>query len=146
MKVLLLIVAVLSLTLPLDAQPPKAVVHDVELRRRAQEWKNAYNRNDAEKLAGFYTKDAEYVSPHVPGLMIRGRDKIKENFQRGVSMGGHIDSIEVITGGSSCDLGYMVCKYEATNSGTRVSGRNVLVLKKINGEWLIATHASVVRD
>ena len=150
MKTLLTVIAVLSLGRSLDAQENIAARQDMrqnaELRQRAVEWKDAYNSNNADALAAFYTEDAEYVSPHVSGLIIRGWDRIKQNFQRGVAMGGHVDSIQVLTSDSSCDLGYMVCRYVATNGGVTVSGRNVLVLKKIRGTWLITTHASIVRD
>ncbi len=117
-----------------------------ELIQRAQDWKNAYNSNDTAKLASFYTEDAFYVSPHVPNLVIQGLANIRGNFRRGVAMGGHVDTVEVLASGSSCDLAYLVCRYEATNSEVKASGRNVLVMKKINGKWLITAHASVVRD
>ena len=121
-------------------------VRTTELRDRAEDWKKAYNSNDAAKLGTFYTEDADCVSPHVPDLMIHGRDRIRENFQIGIAMGGHVDSVEVLRSGFSYDLAFVVSKYVATNSGVVVSGRNVLLMKKINGEWLIITHASVVRD
>lgn len=108
MKLLLIMAAMLSLMPPLQAQQSaagKASTNNTELRQRAEDWK------DAGMLAEFYTDDAEYVSPHVPGLMIRGREKIKENFKRGVTMGGRIDTVIVLTSGSSFYLGYMVCKY-----------------------------------
>jgi len=117
-----------------------------EVAFNTEEWRNAYNSNDVEKLAAFYTEDAYYVSPHVPGLMIHGREQIKQNFQRGIAGGGHLDSLVVHRSGSSCDLAYLVCAYHATNSGVTVHGKNVLVMKRVGGRWLIVTHASIVRD
>ena len=119
---------------------------DAELHRSVEEWRVAYNNNDVEKLAAFYTEDADYVSPHVPGLMIHGREAIKQNFQRGIAGGGHLDSLAVHRSGSSCDLAYLVCAYHATNSGVTVHGKNVLVMKRVGGKWLIVTHASIVKD
>jgi uncharacterized protein (TIGR02246 family) len=110
-----------------------------------EEWKNAYNSNDVEKLAGFYAEDADYISPHVPGLMIHGREQIKENFRRGITGGGHVDSIAVQRSASSCDLAYFVCTYQATNNGVTVRGKNVLVMKRVRTHWLILTHASIVK-
>jgi len=117
-----------------------------EVSLNTEEWRKAYNSNDAEKLAGFYAEDADYVSPHVPGLMIHGREQIKQNFQRGIAGGGHVDSITVQRSGSSCDLAYIVCAYAATNSGVTVHGKNVLVMKKAGEKWLIVTHASIIKD
>jgi uncharacterized protein (TIGR02246 family) len=117
-----------------------------EVTLSTEEWMNAYNSNDVEKLADFYAEDADYVSPHVPGLIIHGREQIKENFRQGIAGGGHIDSIAVQRSGSSCDLAYLVCAYQATNSGVTVHGKNVLVMKRVGTRWLILTQASIVRD
>ena len=119
---------------------------DRELRRNAQAWMEAYNANDPAALAAFYAEDAQYISPHVPGLLIRGREAIRENFARGMAAGGHIDAVTVLRTGSSGSLAYMVCRYDATNSGVRVNGRNLIILRKAGDAWLIIEHASVVRD
>lgn len=108
------------------------------------EWKNAYNSADTALLSTFYAEDAYYVSPHVPGLMIHGRDNLMKNFYRGSVMGGHIDSIDIVSGAFSTDMASLVCIYRATNSGISVSGRNVIIFKKINGVWKIITHASII--
>ena len=116
------------------------------LKRSADAFKEAYNRDDVAALAAMYADDAYYVSPHVPDLVIRGKEKIRENWKRGISGGGHIDTVEVLSGDLSCDLAYLVTRYQATNSGVTVNGRNVLIMKRIGGKWLITAHASVVRD
>lgn len=121
-------------------------IDEAQLRGSVTGFMKAYNSNDADALAAFYAEDASYVSPHVPDLMIRGRDRIRENWQRGMAMGGHIDTVEVLSVGMSGDLAYIVSRYEATNAGVKAHGRNVLVLSRINGTWLIETHASVVKD
>jgi len=61
-----------------------------------------------------------------------------------MSGGGHIDSIEILSMNVSCELATLLCKYQATNSGQTVVGRNLLVLKKIEGKWLIVLHMTVV--
>lgn len=109
-----------------------------------QDWITAYNGGDAGKLIPLYAEDAEYISSHVDGLVAKGRDRLIENFQNGMNMGGHIDSVEILSMNVSCDLATLLCKYEATNSGQKAMGRNLLVLKKINGAWLIVTHLTVV--
>lgn len=117
-----------------------------EFLRLAEEWKNAYNSGDASRLGSMYAEDAEYVSPHVEGLIIRGRDIVQANFRRGMQSDGHIDSVRIVSSRVSGDMAYLVCRYDATNSGQRVNGRNVLIAQKTNGRWLIVVHASVVRD
>jgi hypothetical protein len=44
----------------------------------------------------------------------------------------------------SCDMATLLCKYTATNSGVAVVGRNLLVMKKISGTWVISIHMTVV--
>lgn len=109
-----------------------------------RDWIDAYNGGNAGKLAPLYAEDAEYISAHVAGLVAKGRDRLIENFQNGMNMGGRLDSVEILSMNISCNLATLVCKYEANNSGQKASGRTLLVLQKINGTWLIVTHMTVV--
>jgi ketosteroid isomerase-like protein len=115
-----------------------------EFQEQTQKWKDAYNSKDARNLVPLYSEDAQYVSSHVSGLVAQGRDKLIANFQNGMNQGGHIDSIEILTMNISCDLATLLCKYQATNNGETVIGRNLLILKKINKQWLIVLHMTVV--
>lgn len=107
-------------------------------------WRQAYNSGDAKQLASLYTEDAVYLSSHVEGLVAEGRDRVIANFQKGASGGGHIEAIEIISVSVSCNLASLHCRYQATNSDVTVVGRNLLVLRRVGGEWLIATHMTVV--
>ena len=107
---------------------------------------NAYNGDDADKLIPLYSENAEYISSHVNGLVAKGRKRLIENFQNGINMGGHIDKVEILSMNYSCDLAALVCKYEATNRGQIAVGRNLLVLKNVDGIWLIVTHMTVVLE
>jgi ketosteroid isomerase-like protein len=100
----------------------------------AQMWMRAYNDNDSTTLAALYIPDADYISSHVQGLVAHGRDRVIANFQRGIKSGGHIDSVSILSIQLSCDPATLLCKYEATNSGQKAIGRNLLVVKKINGK------------
>jgi len=115
-----------------------------ELQQIANEWVAAYNAKDGAKVASFYTEDADYISSHVPSLVAHGRENIRANFQKGMDSGGHVDAVEVLSCTFSCDLASVVCRYEATNSGQKAAGRNVIVLKRVNGRWLFHTHVTVV--
>lgn len=137
---------IIFFTVPLSAQVSAPLVQEEEFLHLAVEWVDAYNSNDVERLSAVYTEDAMYVSSHVPDLIAHGRDQVGANFKRGMDAGGHIDTVQILKADISGDISYLVCLYEATNSGVHVSGRNVIVSKRINGKWLIATHVSVVRD
>jgi uncharacterized protein (TIGR02246 family) len=126
-----------------DGRAEVAGSTDQAVRKVAEEWKAAYNAKDAASVASLYTTDAYYVSAHV---VAHGRPEIRAYFQRGIDAGGSIDTIQVLTSGHSGDLAYTVGSYEATNAGQKVRGRNVVVLRKVGGEWLMAAHETVVAD
>lgn len=147
MKKLLLIFLTLLLTICAVAQKkPNRSADEQQIRRIAEEWKDTYNRNDAAAGAALYTEDAYYVSQHLKMGIIQGRDEIRANIQRGIDSGGHVDSIDVLHLEINGNLAYSVGTYHATNAGQSVTGRNILVFKKIGGKWLIAAHTSVVPE
>jgi ketosteroid isomerase-like protein len=113
-------------------------------QQQTEQWREAYNSKDAQNLVPFYSEDASYISSHVEGLEANGRDQLIANFQRGMSGGGHIDSIEIMKMDVSCDQATLLTKYHANNSGQIVVGRNLLVMRKIDGRWLIVLHMTVV--
>jgi len=110
----------------------------------AERWIEAYNGTDADQLIPLYSENAQYISGHVPGLVAGGRDRLIANFQKGMKMGGHLDGLEILSITHSCDLATVLCKYNANNDGQKVSGRTLLVLKKVEGNWLIVIHMTVV--
>jgi ketosteroid isomerase-like protein len=133
--------APVNLAAPADSA---AAILQGEFNPLAQEWLNAYNSGDSAALAGMYTIDAQYISSHVRGLVAAGRDRVIANFLNGVRMGGHLDSVAVLSVEHSCDLATVLCRYEATNSGQKAVGRNLLVVKRVGSRWLIALHLTVV--
>jgi ketosteroid isomerase-like protein len=115
-----------------------------EFSIQTSEWIRAYNSTDANNLIPLYSEDAIYISSHVNGLELDGRKNVISYFQNGINGGGHIDRIEILSMNFSCDIATLLCKYQATNSGVTVTGRNLLVMKKIDGKWLITVHMTVV--
>jgi ketosteroid isomerase-like protein len=113
-------------------------------QENVEKWADAYNSKDAQNLVPLYAEDAVYSSSHVPGLEAIGRDKVIANFQKGISGGGHIDKIEILSANISCEMASLYCLYQATNSGVTVSGSNLLVLRKVKSQWLIIQHMTVV--
>jgi ketosteroid isomerase-like protein len=126
-----------------EGQRTVAAPTEQELRALAEAWRTSYNAKDAAAVAALYAPDAYYVSAHV---VARGRSEIQAYFQRGIDAGGHIDAIELISSGRSCDLAYWVGTYEATNAGQKVRGRNVVVVRKVGASWLMSAHETVVAD
>lgn len=139
-----LMLSVLSLTATcMYAQSAETGLLD-EFEAETERWKQAYNSRDAQNLAPLYAADAVYISSHVPGLEANGQKNIVAYFQGGINMGGHIDSIEILKMQVSGNIATLLCKYRATNSGVTVEGRNLLVMKKHDANWLIVVHMTVV--
>ena len=110
----------------------------------ARTWMRAYNSGDSATLEAMYVPDADYISGHVRGLVAKGRARLIANFQDGVRMGGHIDSLTILSIHADCDLATLLCEYQATNSGQKAAGRTLLVMKKIAEKWRIVLHMTVV--
>jgi hypothetical protein len=70
---------------------------------------------------------AGWSSSHVPTPVVQRREKAIANFQRGMSMGGHIDAVQILSVQMSCDLATLFCRYEATNSGQKAIGRKLVL-------------------
>ena len=115
-----------------------------DFQKQTEEWRIGYNSRNSQNLLQLYSEDAQYISGHVNGLVADGRDNILKYLQDGINNGGHIDTIELVKMNISCDMATLLCKYQATNSGVTVVGRNLLVMKKMNGKWLILQHLTVV--
>lgn len=116
---------------------------DRAIRQVATDWMEAYNGGKAAAVAGLYAPTGYYVSSHV---VAHGRSEVMAYFQRGIDAGGHIDRIEILASGHSGDLGYTVGTYEATNAGRKVRGRNVVVVRLLDGAWRIVAHETAVAD
>jgi ketosteroid isomerase-like protein len=141
------IIVMFIMTIPLSAQSTDGLDTTKlmkEFRNQTENWMNAYNSRDAQNLLSLYSEDAQYISSHVAGLVAIGREKLIANFQNGMNMGGHIDGVEILSMNVSCDLATLLCRYQATNNGVTVTGRNLLILKKIDDQWLIIIHMTVV--
>jgi uncharacterized protein (TIGR02246 family) len=145
--------AALCIALPLAAPQtaaPKPEVHErprsadeAAIRQALEDWIRFYNAGDAAKVAALYTDDGYYLSAHI---LAYGRREIEAYWARGIKAGGHIDFIRPLTLYYTGDLAYCAGTYQATNAGVTVDGRILIVLRKVNGKWLMAAHETVVRD
>ena len=149
MKFLLIGILVLCTTSGFSQQPESSQIGrkeaaDSTFIQIADRWLKAYNGDDPTALTPLYAPNAQYISSHVQGLVAFGREAVIANFGRGMKMGGHLDTLEVLSVNRSCELATVLCRYHANNAGKKVSGRTLLVLKKIDAVWLIVLHMTVV--
>jgi ketosteroid isomerase-like protein len=116
---------------------------EANIRQVSEDWIRFYNAEEAAKVAALYTDDGYYLSAHI---LAHGKQAIEAYWERGIKAGGHIDSVKPLTLYYTGDLAYCAGTYQATNGGVIVDGRILIVLRKVNGKWLMAAHETVVRD
>ena len=116
------------------------------LRQISEQWKEGYNHGNAAQVAALYTEDAYYLTQHFVAGFVHPRSQIQAYVQRGVDARYHIDTIEVVRLECAGDFAYTVTRYESTNGGQKAFGVNLVVLKKVQGKWLIVAHESTVPD
>ncbi len=116
---------------------------EAAIRQVSEDWIRFYNAGGAAKVAALYTDDGYYLSAHI---LAHGRQAIEAYWERGIRAGGHIDFIKPLTLYYTGDLAYCAGTYQATNAGVTVDGRILIVLRRVNGKWLMAAHETVVRD
>jgi uncharacterized protein (TIGR02246 family) len=116
------------------------------LRQISEQWKDGYNNGNAAKVAALYTEDAYYLTQHFVAGFVHPRSQIQAYVQRGVDARYHIDTIEVVRLECAGDFAYTVTRYESTNGSQKAFGVNLVVLKRVQGKWLIVAHESAVPD
>jgi uncharacterized protein (TIGR02246 family) len=125
------------------AHEPAMSDDETAIRQVSEDWVRFYNAGDAAKVAALYTEDGYYLSAHI---LAHGRQAIQAYWERGIQAGGHLDFIKPLTVSYTGDLAYCAGIYQATNAGVTVDGRILIVLRRVNGRWLMAAHETVVRD
>ncbi len=109
-------------------------------------WREAYRTKDATRLSSFYAGNSEYISAHVPGYICHGHAAVIANIQKGIDGGGTIDTLQILSANSSYDMVTLVCRYVGAANGQNVDGRSLLVMKRIDGRWLIVTQITTVKE
>lgn len=125
------------------SQHTAATTAVADIHAIAEAWRTLYNAGKAAEVAALYAEDGYYLSAHV---LARGRPAIQAYWERGIAAGGHVDSLTQLEVFHTDSLGYWIGTYQATNAGVTVDGRLLIVVKLIDGRWLIAAHQTVVRD
>jgi len=116
------------------------------IRAIIQEWQDGYNSGQAAKVAELYTQDASYLTQHYISGIIHGRDSIQAYIQLGVDAKYHIDSIRIKEIHVEENFAYVITRYYSLNGGVKAFGVNLVVLKRIDGKWMIVAHEAAVPD
>ncbi len=116
------------------------------LRHVSEVWRDGYNSGNAAQVAALYAPGAYYLTQHFVTGIVHPRERIQAYVQRGIDARYHLDAIEIVELACSGNLAYTVGRYESTNGGQKAMGVNIVVLKKIEGQWLIVAHESAVPD
>jgi len=114
---------------------------DPTLDKLAQEFATAFNAKDAQKVASFYAEDAVLMPANQP--MVKGRSGIENFFKSMIDAGVtnlQLKPMEsVISGAQAFDSGTSSVTLKGGGSGgTTVTGKYVVVLKRVGGAWKIA--------
>ena len=129
-----------------NAQHCATPADDQAISRIADSWKDAYNAGDAAKVASLYSPDAYYLTQHYVDGIVHPRPFIQAYVQGGVDARYRIDSIETLSTACSGDVAYAITRYHSTNGDQKAMGVNLVVMRKIEGKWLIVAHESAVPD
>ena len=127
---------VFSLLLPLAGHAAPARQHiDENLGRFA-----AYiNAGDAAGVAGLYTEDGALLPPN--GERIDGRAAIQEFWKGAIDSGLKIELIRAVEvearGDVAGEVGRFVLSVPGESGATRVSGKYIVIWKRIGHQWFL---------
>jgi uncharacterized protein (TIGR02246 family) len=133
-RVMLVAAGLLLIAAPAMGQS-KAVV-----QRLDDQWAAAFNKGDAAALTAMYTDDA-YVLP--PGAdLVQGKGAIQNLWSQTVQQLGDakLTTLDVQPLGRSAarEVGTFTAKKKG-QTPEQVDGKYVVVWRKVNGQWLLAT-------
>jgi uncharacterized protein (TIGR02246 family) len=140
------VVSIAMLAGGLHAQEPT----NAELRRLADAYAQAWAKGDAKGLAGLHTTEAMRIGPD--GKVVVGRAAIEQAMTEALT-GPYRDTKIGLTTGQTTRVSQDVYASEGTflvlgglppaSSPTR--GRYLNTIVRLNGRWLIASHATIPR-
>ena len=115
-----------------SAQTPPSMSVPPEIDRVLRDYEKAWAANDAKGLAALFAEDGMALPSNQPPA--RGKDSIAKAYGGG---GGQPTYLRVLDYRASGDLAYLVGGYGAAGQQQDM-GKFVLVLRKVDGRWLIA--------
>lgn len=135
MKTLLLaplFCAALAASFNAAAQTPPSVTLPPDIERVLKDYEKAWSANDAPALAGLFLPNGMALpSGQLPA---RGTDAIRKAYSHGGAMPTTLRAVDY---GVSGDMAYIVGGYAPAGAQTDM-GKFVLVLRRVDGRWLIA--------
>ena len=119
-----------------------------EMRAIAKAWKDAFNNNDMDKLAGLYTEDAVMIDEDG---VIAGRAALRDAFTKFRASGASMSSITVDSAERSANMGYLTDSWTSaapeSGGGTEtVQGYSLIAVKRVGDKWLIVAHAAIAKQ
>lgn len=120
------------LAMPALAQTPPSMAVPAEVDQLLRAYERAWAANDAPALAALFAPDGFALPSGQPPA--RGLEAIRQAYSHG---GGQPTTLRALDYRASGELAYVVGAYGPANAGRDV-GKFVLVLRKVDGRWLIA--------
>lgn len=109
---------------------------DPTLDKLAAQFEAAFNAQDAKKVAALYAEDAVAMPPNRP--MIKGRAAIEADLQRDFKAGVSQLQIRPMESAIMGDRAYEAGTSTATVNGKPISGKYVVIYKRVGNDWKIA--------
>lgn len=130
-KILLVTLFTLALNAPTLAQTPVTVTVPTEVDQLLKDYEKAWIAKDTGALAKLFTVDGMALpSGQMPA---QGEESIRKAYSQSV---GSPLNLRAIAYGVSGDLAYVIGGWGGA-SGKPEFGKFVLVLRRVNGRWLI---------
>lgn len=120
------------LAVPALAQTPPSVGVPAEVDQLLRAYERAWAANDAQAVAALFAPDGFALPSGQPPA--RGTENIRRAYAHG---GGQPTELRALDYRASGELAYVVGAYGPAGQG-RDFGKFVLVLRKVDGRWLIA--------
>ena len=127
-----------SATKPKDAEDQQKFAQ--EMQKMRDTWVQEFNAGHADKVGALYAPEA--VLMRWDGS-VHGRDSILAEIERSIRGGTHGYVLNSLHCERSGDLGYDTGAYNVTLRDRVVEGNYLVVVKNLNGQWLIVAHSSV---
>ena len=107
--------------------------------RVREQYRQAYNRHDAEAVLALYGDDAVLLSE---AGVFRGKAEIRKWLQFAFDQGSRLETITPARENSSATIAYGTGRTKRLAGKEVHLGRYLIVLEKRKGRWLIIEHAS----
>ena len=106
----------------------------------SKKWAEAYSAGDAAAIAALFTPNGVFVP--APGVVLKGRDAIKNAIASRIKAGWNKETVKFIDGGAAGDAGWTIGQYaifgSGENDGKQMVGKYGETLVHDSDGWHIA--------